>query len=179
VRSKLYAVLSVAVMLCACQPQPPTPDPNAFLKDVYSHYANSDNSVFSVNLDDSHYFSPELIALHAENVRALKGDLGDLDADPVCDCQDYGRLKADITVDTATSRTAEATVILTDLDPNLPKEDRRPRRFHFHLVRTKDGWRIDDIGTPGYTSLRQLLINDTSNAKAEASSAAASSNQTP
>ena len=64
----------------------PTSDPKSFLEDVYSHYADSNNADSSINLENERYFSRPLVLLRANNVRALRGNLGALDADPVCDC---------------------------------------------------------------------------------------------
>ena len=81
------------------------------------------------------------------------GDVGgNLDFDPICNCQDSEglQLKA-LAVANADATHASALATLTF--PSEPK----PRTVEFFLLRTTAGWRIDDIKTSDIPSLRKFL----------------------
>ena len=81
------------------------------------------------------------------------GDVGKLDWDPICDCQDAGdpgELKVQSIKLTATGQSRmKAEVLFT-----IVKES---RTVTFSLLETKGGWRIDDITTKRTPSLQALL----------------------
>jgi hypothetical protein len=93
--------------------------------------------------------------------KALKGELGDIDGDWVCDCQDWESISATVTVDQATPTTAKATSVFHDKTDTGP-----PKRDTFDLVKTPDGWRIHDIGTGTDPSLRLVLTKEIARLKA-------------
>ena len=131
------------------------PDAKAFLVELYDHY-NGATHDFSPLLDKAPaYFDSGLIALMQENERVTpQGDVGAMDFDPVCACQDYGKLTAGIHVLSASDKAAKAAVVLHDDGPS-PGPD---VSLSYDLVRVGKGWRIHDIGTNDVPSLRQLLV---------------------
>jgi hypothetical protein len=183
---RITAVAAVLLLsLAACQPKPSTPeaaassaaaptaaDAKAFLTGIYSHYADEKthgdfNPAFKNRQD---YFDPEMVTLMQTDEQLSKGEVGALDGDPICDCQDFGKMTAVITIDSATATEAKATVIVTETDPSVAAEDRKPRTFTYDLAVAKGQWRIHDITTPSLPSLRQLFIDSNKQAAADAAS---------
>ena len=151
-----WCVMMTVLVLAGCARSGDTaPDVKAFLVELYGHY-NGATHDFSPLLDKAPvYFDADLIALMQENQRVTpQGDVGALDFDPVCACQDYGKLNANIHVLAATAKTAKAAVILHDDGPS-PGAD---VSLSYDLVKVGGAWRIHDIGTTDVPSLRQLLI---------------------
>jgi hypothetical protein len=129
-------------------------DPKAFLTSLYAHYDGSQSN-FSPFDAPGDYFDPQLLALMDANDRATPDDeVGALDGDPICDCQDYQKLRADITVTSVKDDTAEAEVKLRDAGA-------KPKLMTYKLAQVGGKWRIHDIGTKDMPSLRRLLINST------------------
>ncbi len=144
--------------------------PKAFMSAIYDYYIKGAPKLDWID-HRSDYFDPEMTELMEEDARLNKEEVGALDGDPFCDCQDFGNLTAMVTVDSATPTEAKATVVVTETDPGVRPEDRKPRTFTYDLKRVNGQWRIHDMTTPSIPSLRRLFI--TSN-KAAADTAAAS-----
>ena len=122
-----------------------------FLQHIYADYSNPDLTHQSQRQDK--FYSPQLYRLIAADRRGHPGDVGRLDGDPICDCQDPGNpgeLKVQsITFSSLHPTTLKATVAFTIV------KDRRT--VTFSLIHTTTGWRIDDISTTETPSLRLLL----------------------
>src|SRR5205823_9062981 len=95
------------------------------------------------------YFAPRLAAAIAKD--SSGGEVGALDGDPLCDCQDYGRLSARIvSLSQPDPRSASASVRVM-----FGPHDRRNLRLS--LVRTPAGWRVADVVDPYGRSLLAAL----------------------
>jgi Protein of unknown function (DUF3828) len=81
-----------------------------------------------------------------------RGDVGNLDFDPICNCQDPAGLQLAALAVTNADAT-HASGLATLKFPGEPK----PRTVQFFLLRTAAGWRIDDIKTSDIPSLRKFL----------------------
>ena len=70
----------------------------AFVVQLYSHYGKQTNPVFDpTGADAKTVFEPSMVALFGENARLTpKGDVGAIDGDPICDCQDDGGMRSRI-----------------------------------------------------------------------------------
>src|SRR5579864_1759077 len=162
------AALAAMVMLAGCQKQAPAQaaappaaaaDANAaaakaFLDGLYAHYKSSENNNFQMfDANEAEVFDADTIALLKANEKALKGELGDIDGDWLCDCQDFVSLKSQVTVASASATAAKAHADFTDV--GMPGEG--ARHADFDLVRTPAGWRVHDITSPGQPSLRHVL----------------------
>jgi len=129
-------------------------NPRTFLVWVFSHYPQSDASHFDpIGHSSGEVFDPPMIALMRENDRLTpKGDVGALDGDPICDCQDdSGLIVRHMTVTPKDNLGATA-----DVDIAFAGGDKSTLRFD--LVRLGGRWRIHDIHTKGTPSLRAYLI---------------------
>jgi len=178
--SHIAWAVAAACSLAACQPKPEkateaeaaaspvetASDAKAFLTSLYAHYNGSDpdGQFTPLNENAPQWFDPEMVALLDEDARLAQGDIGAIDADPVCGCQDYSHLTAAITIASATANAAKAQVTVTETDPNFDTEGRKPRPFTYDLVRVNGEWRIHDIGNPDMPSLRDWIAR--SNAEA-------------
>ncbi len=134
----------------------------AFLTSLYDHYGvNSDWSPLDDHAPD--WFDPSMVTLIQEGTRLNAGYVGAIEADPVCDCQDYGKLTADIKVLNVTPTTAKAGVVLTDSGVTPPAT----RALAYDLIKIKGAWRIHDITGSRGESLRHRLIKSNADIKAQ------------
>ena len=142
------------------------PDPQAFLTRLYAHYSGNtaDISFSPTGAQAPQWFDREMVGLMAEDARLASGEVGALDGDPICDCQDFGTLSANIKIEQVTATTARASVIITETGATYSPETRQPRTFTYDLVMEDGDWRIHDIGTKDMPSLHDWLAR--SNAEA-------------
>lgn len=134
---------------------PATETPKAYMERVYASYRDKDFSPFDhPNL----YFAPRLLSAIKEDARLAHGEVGYVDGDPICQCQDAGGLHASIK-SVALNGTDRATVSV-----QLDFPDSTPTRVRLSLVRTGGGWRIADIWAADQPSLLKVL--ETANRRA-------------
>ena len=110
--------------------------PRGFIAQVYAGYRRPNYNPLD-RLDKT--FAPELAAAIREDARLAKGEVGYLDGDPLCDCQDYLKVTATIrslTRPTPRQASARACVAL-GVD--------QPHDLRLELVQTPAGWRIADV----------------------------------
>jgi hypothetical protein len=137
----------------------------AFLAGLYAHYKTSKGDTFDMFDAKSGVFDADTTKLLAEDARALKGDLGVIDGDWLCACQDFVSLQAKITILGATPTTAKAESEFVDVGMTDPK-DRAPRHDRFDLVKEAGHWRIHDVQTAGADqSLRQMVEKEIADLK--------------
>jgi hypothetical protein len=122
--------------------------PRAFVERIYAQYHQSNYSPLD---RPERVFAPPLTAAIREDARLAHGEVGFLDGDPLCDCQDTGGMQARVTSLSTIGGSASARIFLrfsgtTDT-----------RAIRLRLVRTGRGWRIADVGTHGDPSLLQAL----------------------
>jgi hypothetical protein len=145
----------ILLALAAVAVQPQAASPRAFLERTYANYANANFNPFD-HVD--RYFAPRLIAAIREDSRLARGEVGYVDGDPICQCQDPGGLHAKVTRVTLQGPTkANAEVILDWTDSTA-------RRVRFSLLRTAAGWRIADVASGDEPSLLHAI--EQSNRKA-------------
>ena len=142
--------------------------PKAFLDGLYAHYVTSSSTgttwaPMDANVKD--VFDPDTVALLAADIKALKGELGDIDGDWLCDCQDWGSLATTVTITSESPTAAKATAVFHDTQ--IP--DDKPKTDTFDLVKTPAGWRIHDMGTEQDASLRHVLTREIGALKSGAS----------
>ncbi len=138
----------------------------AFLTALYAHYKTSKNNDFNMFDAKSGVFDTDTLRLLDDDAKALKGDLGVIDGDWLCACQDFVSLRAKITILAATPTTAKATSEFVDVGMTDPK-DRAPRHDSFDLVKEAGHWRIHDLTAAGDDqSLRQQLTKEIADLRA-------------
>lgn len=124
--------------------------PKAFLAGLFATYHDNKKQPAGSH----HIYDSQLQALMDEDVRLAHGEVPALDFDPLCQCQDYQRLKASLTVRSSSPSSAVVAVTLRDL--GMPND--KPRDAVFELVKEYGAWRIHDIHADDPRSLRTFLI---------------------
>lgn len=128
--------MMLLALLVATAPTAETP--RAYMERIYASYRDKDFSPFDhPNL----YFAPRLLAAIKEDARLAHGEVGYVDGDPICQCQDTDGLHAKVAKVTTQGAKALAEVVLDFTDSTA-------RRVKFSLVRTGAGWRIADVSSP-------------------------------
>lgn len=126
----------ILVLLAAAAAQPQAESSKAFLERVYAAYHTGDFSPFE---HADLYFAPRLkAAIDADSLLA-KGEVGYLDGDPICQCQDADGLRAKIIRVRVQGKGRAIAEVLLDYP------DSTARRISFSLVQTRAGWRIADV----------------------------------
>jgi hypothetical protein len=147
-------MILLALLAAAAQP---AEGPRAYMERLYANYRTSDYSPFT---HPERVFAPPLLRAIKEDSRLANGEVGYLDGDPVCQCQDSAGIHPTIT--SVTQERPDKAVVRVSIGWNGDKA--RPATFK--LVRTKAGWRIADVGSADEPSLLRAL--ETANRKARA-----------
>lgn len=112
--------------------------------------------------DAAEVFDPDMLALLKADASKLDGEVGVIDGDWLCDCQDFASIRANIKVTWATPTRATATAAI--VDTGVP--DKAARLNLFTLDKVGGAWRIHDIQETGQPSLRQMLSDEVKNGPA-------------
>ncbi|HEY7005217.1 MAG TPA: DUF3828 domain-containing protein [Sphingomicrobium sp.] len=143
----LFALLAAAAQ--------PAETPKAYMQRLYANYRHSDYSPLT---HPERVFASRLLAAINEDSKLARGEVGYLDGDPLCQCQDTGGMRPSITNVTQHGRD-KATVRVS-----IGWKGEKARRATFNLVRTRNGWRIADVSSADEPSLLGAL--EASNSKA-------------
>ncbi len=126
----------------------PAEAPRAFVERLYAGYRDPDHNPLA---HPRRIFAPALVAAIREDARLSRDEVGYMDADPLCQCQDSSELRPTISeVSRLTRSTATARILLSFGGSDL-------RDLRLRLVRTAAGWRIADIATADEPSLLEGL----------------------
>lgn len=128
----------IFIFLAAAAAHPQPPSPRAWLEGVYAQYRKADFNPFD---HPGRYFAPRLVAAMAEDARLAHGEVGYVDGDPICQCQDPAGMHASIVRVTQQGKDKAVVQVSIGWDNDKP----RPTRFS--LVRIRDGWRIADVSS--------------------------------
>jgi hypothetical protein len=148
----------ILLWLAAAAAPPPSATPRAFINRLYAGFAKPDFTPFK---HPERTFAPRLQAAIEEDSRLANGEVGYLDGDPVCQCQDAAGLRATI-LRVQTKARDKAMVRVS-----IRLQDYPTRLATFTLVRTKAGWRIADISSADEPSLLRGLEAANRKARAE------------
>lgn len=134
------------------------PDVNsarAFIVKLYSHYpAPAKGQTFMpTDKNAPEVFDPGMVALFREDTRLAKGEVGFVDADPICMCQDDSGLKPKIVSVTMQGPNAATAVV----DLQYPDSGHKPNLLTLHLVVVKGEWRVYDLSMGDIKSYRADL----------------------
>ena len=149
--------LALAALVAIGTANAAAPDVNsarAFLQKIYAHYPQPANGpVFSpTDKDAASVFDPGMVALFREDTRLAKGEVGFVDADPLCQCQDDGGLKPKILSVVLQGANAATAVV------DLRFEGGKPNPLTLHLVVVNGQWRIYDLSAADMKSYRADFI---------------------
>jgi hypothetical protein len=135
----------------------PTESPKAYMERLYASYRSRN---FNPLDHPDRYFTPRLVAAIREDARLAKGEVGYVDGDPICQCQDPAGLHAKVVSVTRQSPTTALANVVVDFT------DSTARRVRFSLVQTTAGWRIADVSSPDDRSFLHSI--EASNRKVQA-----------
>jgi hypothetical protein len=122
----------------------------AFLEQVYAKYAGAGKGPDTLGKDAPDLFAPELLALIREDQRISRGEVGLLDHDPICSCQDTAAFQITaVQVTPMAQSRAKAKVSFVN--------GGHPVRVGFSLIKDSGHWRILDIAEPTVPSLKRYL----------------------
>jgi hypothetical protein len=138
-------MILIAFLAAAAQP---SQSPKAFMERLYASYRRSDYSPFT---NPKRIFAAPLLAAINEDSKLAHGEVGYLDGDPVCQCQDPAGMHPSI-IGLSQQRPGHATVKVL-----IGWERDKARPATFILVHTRGGWRIADVSTEDEPSLLKAL----------------------
>ena len=133
----------------------PAETPRQFMTRAFAGYRSAS---FNPLDKPERWFAPRLIAAIRDDAKLAHGEVGYLDGDPICQCQDPDGMRPSV-VRAALHGRDQATV---KVSIGWPHD--KPRPATFSLVRTPTGWRIADVSSADEPSLLKAL--DKANAEA-------------
>ena len=156
----LIALAAVAAMVWATSARPvgaAEDSSRGFLARLYAHYpvAGKAHPFDPVGSQAPQVFDASLVSLIRRDQDNAREEVGALDGDPLCDCQDDGGMTWKITK-VATTGAGKAVGEVRLFFPDTPKP--RIDDLRLDLVKTSKGWRIHDIASTDTPSLRGLLL---------------------
>jgi hypothetical protein len=125
----------------------------AFVERLYSHYpSNPNRKAFEpTGKNAREVFDPGMIAAFREDETLANGEVGFVDADPLCQCQDDSGLKPKVVSVTMTGPNAADAVV----NLQYPSET---LALTLHLVPVNGAWRIYDLSVKDVKSYRADLL---------------------
>ena len=143
-------LLVAALLAMTAQAQAQSlPDAQSFVTGLYSAYQRQPGPDY-LGKQIGEVFAPDLMVLiRREAASVPKGEVGALDGDPICDCQDWQISKVEVTVSAPKPGAAAAEVRFQNAG--------EPRQVRLDLVAVQRRWRVADVHTPDTPSLAKLL----------------------
>jgi len=146
IRQLFILVLAAAAFLQAAHSSAQDADAaKTFLTSIYHHYEHEGIGIDVYGPHANQYFHSSLIALMLEDQKASAPDVGAIDGDPVCACQDWDGiwdLKIDVHIDAPDRATATVAFALS-APQDRPKD--ALRKLSIALAAENGEWRIYDI----------------------------------
>jgi hypothetical protein len=148
-RSQLTVLLATCLLVVLSGPPLSAQDAASaqnFLQSVYRNYSRGGPGVDVHSPKARKIFTTSLIALlHADEKTAGPGEVGVLDGDPICSCQDWsGIFDLKIILRVLNAGSAKAAVSFA-LFPQQDGTDQDRRSLEVSLLSQGPEWRIDDI----------------------------------
>ena len=139
------------LMASVAQAADPTPaSAEQFLRGLYAKYVPNGKPTPFVYPDAKNIADPAMMALLKHDRDKSNGEVGAMDSDPICRCQDWESIKVtSLHVTMQGKDAAGADVTMSDMGD--------VQKIHYSLVWVNGGWRIHDIGTKDEPSLVTYL----------------------
>jgi hypothetical protein len=127
-------------------------DADAFVRKLYRAYEHNGEPDY-LGPQARRVFSPRLLGLIRRDERLTpKGDVPELDGDPICDCQDPGGMnRLQVQLSGAGPGRAQARVRF--------RLDTEPRDLTLDLVAVRGRWLVDDVHSKDTPSLAKFLLD--------------------
>ena len=155
------AVLSL-VLLAGSSSASDSAGAGRFVAWVYSHYPTADRSdgFDALGAAAKTIFHPSLLALIEEDERLANGEVGALDGDPLCDCQDDSGMTFQIRAVRAEGFSRATAIVV-----RREVEDPAAEAITLDLASVGGRWRVYDIHSKDTPSLRAFLIKSNAEAR--------------
>jgi len=127
--------------------------PAEFINQIFQNY-QKENSFEPLGTKADSLFTKNLLKLIRRDQTSRPGEVGNLDFDPICGCQDYNISKIDITEKTVESTSGEVIAHFTNGGIE--------QSIEFEIQDEGIGWRIADIKSKAVPSIRQMLEKSSS-----------------
>jgi hypothetical protein len=150
-------ILGCLVMLPTTVPAQDAGSAEQFLRGIYDRYKAKGTPIDSSGAEAATLYDAPLLALIKADQKAVDGEAGVLDADPICACQDHDVRSVKIAVRPLGKARAEATATFENLG--------KTTRVQFALTAVDGAWRIADIHEKGIGSLTKALKDEIAAAK--------------
>ena len=131
----------------------------AFLRKIYSHYKAKGPGVELTGPKAETILDPTLVALLRADEQAMHGEVGVIEADPICDCQDFDIRSVQISVEPDGAGRAKATASFKNLGSAT--------KVSFDLATFMGQWRITNIHLANMPDLRKTLEDEIASVKQE------------
>ncbi len=145
----------VSALLCLFAVTPswaaaPAVSPEQFLRGLFAKYKPHGKPVAFDYPDAKSIVDPAMLKLLKHDRDMSKGEVGAMDSDPICSCQDYDAIKVmSLKVTMSGDSAASADVTFKNFGD--------VQNARFSLVAVDGGWRIHDISTKDTPSLAGYL----------------------
>ena len=150
------AIIVVAAPACAAQD---ASSPTAFVQQTYARYTNKIKEWDTLRADAPSLFDSALLALIREDQRLAQGEVGALDHDPLCSCQDVDSFKVTtIEVTPHGKGQAKATVRFVNGGQSV--------QIGLSLTQKAGQWRISDVQEPTVPSTKSFLTKSIAETRA-------------
>ena len=147
-RAGLAAALLLATALPALAAPPETPE--TFVRRVYALYRTGGPGVPTDRPGGTPFYTAALLDAFATEEKLAHGEVGAIDGDPICDCQDFGKVRVKtVAVTPGEADTVKARVDFTNFGSK--------QIVTLTLSRTPAGWRIADVANSGMKSVMSVL----------------------
>jgi hypothetical protein len=163
--SRIAAWIATACLASVAIPVAAAPDAasaRVFVEKLYSHYpSNPNRKAFEpTGKNAREVFDPGMIAAFREDETLANGEVGFVDADPLCQCQDDSGLEPKVVSVTMTGPNAADAVV----NLQYPGET---LALTLHLVPVNGAWRIYDLSVRDVKSYRADLLKANKEAAAQ------------
>jgi len=127
-------------------------DARRFVAGLYAAYGKEPGPDYTAHGAGQDIYAPKLLALMRKDEAAAQGEVGAVDFDPICDCQDYSITRVTISVNRAASGKTIAQVRF--------KNSNAWQRVTLDLVPVGGVWKISDVHGTHVKSLLRFLENE-------------------
>jgi Protein of unknown function (DUF3828) len=151
VRAVAIAILVCAAAIAGARADGPE-SPEQFLRRLHAGYAieTGPNAPDYLGKQAPKVFDPGLLSLILRDEATANGEIGLLDVDPICSCQDPGGLRV-LRVAVQPLGASQADAVVTFSFPYHGQTE----TLRYQLVAVNGQWRIHDIGHEHLAGLRQ------------------------
>ncbi len=124
--------------------------PETFVRRVYARYRTDGPGLPMERPGGSAFYTGALLDAFAKDSALANGEIGAIDSDPICVCQDYENLRVTaVAIENGEADTVKARVKFTNLQYH--------ETVTLTLSRTAAGWRIADVGSQHQPSIMALI----------------------